>query len=80
MDYRRSVGRPMDGGDPRTPMAWQHRDMNFAYGDTRETRYSSERETRGGGRNTGPNTPSTSSRAGKGAEARRDQRGSSSDR
>ena len=21
------AGRPMDGGDPRTPMAWQHRDQ-----------------------------------------------------
>jgi hypothetical protein len=35
MDYRRQTGggvaRPMDGGDPRTPMAWQHRDMTFAY-------------------------------------------------
>ena len=35
MDYRRGghrrpgadeAGRAMDGGDPRTPMAWQHRD------------------------------------------------------
>jgi len=87
VDYRRSghghgghVGRPMDGGDPRTPMAWQHRDINFAYNDNR---YSSERETRQNGRHTGPNTPSTSSRMGKSAERRRDHsehRGSSSER
>jgi len=27
------VGRPMDGGDPRTPMAWQHRDQHMAGGN-----------------------------------------------
>ena len=26
------VGRPMDGGDPRTPMAWQHRDQHMQGG------------------------------------------------
>ena len=29
------VGRPMDGGDPRTPMAWQHRDQHMQGGSSR---------------------------------------------
>ena len=33
------VSRPMDGGDPRTPMAWQHRD-NLAPGTARSHRSS----------------------------------------
>jgi len=66
MAYRNSgvggaVARPMDGGDPRTPMAWQHRDMNTSQHDQRYTTESHrdrQREPTSPSRNGGYPSPS----------------------
>ena len=55
------LSRPMDGGDPRTPMAWQHRDQNTVGGQVRGGREGSRQSPgRNGGytyREGGSHTP-----------------------
>lgn len=88
MTYRNGgvVSRPMDGGDPRTPMAWQHRDLNMSQHDQR---YASEvqrgqRDHTSPTRNGGYPSPSRHSdrypEMGRGTPGSRRARGQSSDR
>jgi len=89
MAYRNSggVARPMDGGDPRTPIAWQHRDMNTSQHDQRYTTESHrdrQREPNSPSRNGGyPSPPRQSDRypdMGRSTPGSRRGRAQSSDR
>ena len=82
-------GRPMDLGDPRTPMAWQHRDSNYHHRRSEESEAFDEnfedyKMRNGASRYRGPPTPSSAhsrhTRASEGNQRRRDTRGSSSER